>query len=122
MCAISKCNDALAFKLIERGVNVNDKDNEGNTPLMWAARLGNNALAFRLLIDQGEELTVFNPPMLFSDLKVKQQAFMNHTDHSTVPTHSSEASQSIEQPFCESEKFKDALIEAISQKDFGRLG
>jgi ankyrin repeat protein len=50
-------NAAMARLLLERGANVNAKDDEGNTALMFAAA-NNNVEMLRLLIDAGADLNV----------------------------------------------------------------
>jgi len=50
----------IVEELIRAGANVNHRDNDGETVLMWVADTAGNAEMLRLLIDQGAEVNALN--------------------------------------------------------------
>lgn len=60
MHAIKTANDWSCRKLLENGANVNAKDSEGWTPLMYAVRYQNNTQLVKLLLDHGANVDIKN--------------------------------------------------------------
>jgi ankyrin repeat protein len=60
-CAIHQCYDTMKL-LIKNGADVNIRDKEGNTPLMFAARYreNENTEILKLLIDNGADMDIQN--------------------------------------------------------------
>ncbi len=57
-CAM-QCSPEFVRMLLEKGVQVDQKSREGNTPLMAAARLGKVEM-IRLLLDSGADVDATN--------------------------------------------------------------
>ncbi len=64
--AVADENDAQVKKLITRGVNVNAKDNDGLTPIFYAAKFNKNAKIMQLLTNAGADVNIKNKEFMSS--------------------------------------------------------